>query len=83
MSITEARRKNQIVADRTMAKARRETDVSGWTDNELWAAIKLCIENDLHTRRMLGHIARGVDAVQADLALQQLVLRGTQGQLFS
>lgn len=77
------RRRNQIIAERTMLKTRDRADLSSCTERRLWDYVQACIDSDLHTRRWLGQVQKGVEAVYADLALEELQLRGTQLELFT
>lgn len=72
------RRRNQIIAERSGEKARRERSWASFSDAQLWEAVEACIRSSLHTQRYMGHVDKTVEAVVAEGAAMELKLRGTQ-----
>jgi hypothetical protein len=72
------RRRNQIIAERSAEKVRRERGWSAWSDAQLWEAVNACIRSSLHTQRYMGHVDKTVEAAVAEGAAGELRMRGTQ-----
>lgn len=77
-NLEQNRRRNQIIAERAQDKARRDLSLGRWTDEQLWHAVEECVRGSSHTQRWMGHPDKAVDAIVAEMAINELKLRGIQ-----
>lgn len=75
------RRRNQIIAERYMAKVERELQLDQEPDHRLWEMVEDSLQASRRLRQLLGHSKQGSEVVKAQWALRELEKRGTQLQL--
>jgi hypothetical protein len=75
------RRRNQIIAERTASKIRKESPWRAWGDAKLWDAVLAALASAEHTQRWLGHTDKCAEAVIGREAACELRMRGTQTRL--
>lgn len=76
-----SRRRDQIIAKRSAAKARAEFYASGQSTPTLWRLVRDGLEDSRTLRESLGHSRKAIAVAQAEAALEEIILRGEQLRL--
>jgi len=76
------RRRNQIIAQRTVQKIDRETVLADVASARLWAMIHDALGDAVNSAVYNGHVGRASKMALAEQAAHQLWMRGEQLTLF-